>query len=251
MVSIKASLKLRLIAFLKHALISFVVVLCLLIFLKLVWFQGALFSLERVWNGFSILLLVDVVVGPLLTFLIYEPSKKSLKNDILIIVTLQIIALIYGIIQIHSQRPVIITYVGDRFQVILQNQNVLELLPAKTFNISDTQLPILTFSLPASTDEQKSDFLLNNTQYYLDGTRHRKIIDYIDKLKPLELVEFSIKSAETQSKLKKLQKKYHDVEFSLHPIQGSFESARVIAINNANGRILEILDIDPWSDYKF
>ena len=129
MVSIKASLKLRLIAFLKHALISFVVVLCLLIFLKLVWFQGALFSLERVWNGFSILLLVDVVVGPLLTFLIYEPSKKSLKNDILIIVTLQIIALIYGIIQIHSQRPVIITYVGDRFQVILQNQNVLELLP--------------------------------------------------------------------------------------------------------------------------
>lgn len=251
MVSIKSSLKLRLSAFLTHALISLIIVLCLLIFLKLAWFQGALFSLERVWSGFSILLVVDVVLGPLLTFIIYDKSKKSLKTDILVIVFLQVIALIYGTVQIHSQRPVLITYVGDRFQVILHNEDVVKHLPAKTFNASEVQPPILTFSLPASTDEQRSDFLLNNTQYYLDGTRHRPIVAHIDKLKPLEFAKFSIKSAKTQSKLKTLRKRYHDVEFSLHPIQGSFESARVIAIDNTNGEILEILDIDPWSDYKF
>ena len=39
---------------------------------------------------------VDVVIGPLLTLIVFDPKKKHLKFDLVVIAALQLAALAYG-----------------------------------------------------------------------------------------------------------------------------------------------------------
>ncbi len=68
-----------------------------------------------------ILLGVDVVVGPLITLIIYDPKKKSLRFDLAVIAALQLAALVYGGSVMFEARPVYTVFVGDRFDVVAAN----------------------------------------------------------------------------------------------------------------------------------
>ena len=51
------------------------------------------------------LLAIDVIVGPLLSLLVYKEGKKTLKMDLSIIVLVQILAMSYGVYVIAQSRP--------------------------------------------------------------------------------------------------------------------------------------------------
>lgn len=63
---------------------------------------------------------VDVVVGPLLTFAVFNPAKawKHLRRDLAMIGVLQLAALVYGLHTVYVVRPVALTFEVDRFRVI-------------------------------------------------------------------------------------------------------------------------------------
>jgi hypothetical protein len=65
---------------------------------------------------------VDVTLGPLLTLIVYNPAKKSLRFDLAVIATLQLAALAYGIWVTFGARPVYTVFVKDRFEVVAANQ---------------------------------------------------------------------------------------------------------------------------------
>ena len=65
-----------------------------------------------------ILIGVDVVLGPLLTLVVFNPAKKSLRIDLAVIAALQVAALVYGISVIAQARPAYVVFAGDRFTVI-------------------------------------------------------------------------------------------------------------------------------------
>lgn len=72
-------------------------------------------------GGRSLLLLivtVDVVMGPALTFVVFDRRKKSLKVDLAVIALLQLAALSYGLHATVMGRPVFQTFVVDRFEVV-------------------------------------------------------------------------------------------------------------------------------------
>ena len=64
------------------------------------------------------LLGIDVLLGPLLTFIVFKQGKNSLKFDLAVIGFLQIAALAYGVFTLLSGRPVYIAAVGHRFDLI-------------------------------------------------------------------------------------------------------------------------------------
>ncbi|WP_221799358.1 hypothetical protein [Oceanobacter mangrovi] len=87
--------------------------LSLLIFLGLValvftvWYPGVLFDADNGWQQALLMIAgVDLVLGPLLTLLVYNPAKKSLKMDLSIIAAFQFCALVGGIYTVNSARPV-------------------------------------------------------------------------------------------------------------------------------------------------
>ena len=103
-----------------HFCISLVVVLCVALYVFLVWFPNGLFQLTGGIGLFVVLMLVDLVCGPGLTMVLFDSRKSSLKwqIDIALIVVVQLSALGYGVIQIAKTRPVYLAFEGDRFRVV-------------------------------------------------------------------------------------------------------------------------------------
>ncbi len=69
-------------AFAIHMGASLLLFLGLLLIIINVWFPGILFSIDGGWDGLKILLGVDLVLGPLLTLLVYKAGKPGLKFDL-------------------------------------------------------------------------------------------------------------------------------------------------------------------------
>ena len=64
---------------------------------------------------------VDVVIGPLITLIIFDPKKKNLRFDLAVIALLQAAALVYGCSVMFKARPVFNVFVVDRFEVVAAN----------------------------------------------------------------------------------------------------------------------------------
>ena len=74
---------------------------------------------------------VDVVLGPLLTFAVFDLKKgwAHLRLDLTVIGVIQLAALIYGLITLSEARPIAMVFETDRFRVITAAQVHLTELP--------------------------------------------------------------------------------------------------------------------------
>lgn len=83
-----------------------------------VWYPAPLHKLIGVEEIIYLVVGVDVVLGPILTFIVFKPAKPSLRFDLAIIALLQISALVYGLWTVYQGRPVWIVFNVDRFDVV-------------------------------------------------------------------------------------------------------------------------------------
>ena len=86
-----------------------------------VWYPGALFGSAGGRDLFMLIACVDVVIGPLITLIIFVPGKKGLAFDLTVIAILQVAALSYGVWVLYDSRPVWIVFVKDRFELVRAN----------------------------------------------------------------------------------------------------------------------------------
>lgn len=56
---------------------------------------------------------IDLVIGPLLTLIVYKHGKKGMAFDIAFIATVQLVALVYGMFVIAQSRPVFVVVAED------------------------------------------------------------------------------------------------------------------------------------------
>jgi hypothetical protein len=73
------------------------------------------FWIDGGWRVLRILLLADLVLGPALTFVVYNRAKREWKRDLAIIAIVQIVAFAYGAYTMARYRPVFAAYVDDTF----------------------------------------------------------------------------------------------------------------------------------------
>ncbi len=101
-----------------HFAICAIVGVILLALFWFVWYPSPLFKAVGGDDIFLMLLAIDVILGPLLTLVVFKAEKKSLKFDLAVIGTVQIVALAYGVFTLLSGRPVFIAAVGHKFDLI-------------------------------------------------------------------------------------------------------------------------------------
>ena len=84
------------------------------------WFPDALRELAGGTDLFWLIVGVDVVCGPLLTLVIFNPGKPrdELLRDMALVAAIQVLALCYGIHTLGYARPVALVHEIDRFRVI-------------------------------------------------------------------------------------------------------------------------------------
>ncbi|MFK8030074.1 MAG: hypothetical protein AB8G18_07525 [Gammaproteobacteria bacterium] len=144
-------------AFFSHLLLSFAILVVLSAFIAFVMFPGALFSVAGGIEGIKIIAGVDMVLGPLLTLVIYNRAKplKELLRDISVIGLIQIAALSAGMYLVHQSRPAAVTYTFDQFHTTKVN----EFEDGKPEGLHWFRPAYFNLQLPEDNDEARSQMV--------------------------------------------------------------------------------------------
>jgi hypothetical protein len=102
-------------AFLIHLGISLTIFGVLAYLVVKIWYPGFFFYTDGGWQGLRLLLGVDLVLGPLLTLIVFRAGKPGLRFDLSMIGITQATCLLIGAWIVHGQRPIAIAYVDGAF----------------------------------------------------------------------------------------------------------------------------------------
>lgn len=108
----------RLRAFLIHLAILAAILGATFAVIYFIWYPKPYFEVVGAWYLVRIFLVVNFVVGPLLTLIVFKPGKWGLRFDLYAIALVQAAALIYGISIIYQERPYFMVYAVDRFELV-------------------------------------------------------------------------------------------------------------------------------------
>ena len=103
-----------------HLSLSFVVAVLTAAVTFGLWFPYPYFDLAGGQYLFLILICVDVVCGPLLTSVLFNPTKsrRELTLDLSLVAALQLVALLYGLYSVSLARPVVVAFETDRMVAV-------------------------------------------------------------------------------------------------------------------------------------
>ena len=105
-----------------HLSISAAIGLVVGALLLLVWYPPPYFHAAGADQLVLLLVGVDLVLGPLLTLILFRSGKKGLKFDLAMIAVLQTTALVYGLSVVLQSRPVFLVSAVDRFVLVSANE---------------------------------------------------------------------------------------------------------------------------------
>ena len=86
----------------------------------LLWYPWPLSDMSGGWSLLVLVCGVDIVLGPILTFVIFDTRKPraEIVRDLLIIAFFQLSGLAYGVHTVYLARPVIVAFEGKLFRVV-------------------------------------------------------------------------------------------------------------------------------------
>lgn len=239
------NLKNRFYAFGIHILFSFILLILALLLVFKLWYPAPLDQAMGVTEIFWFILGVDLILGPLLTFVVFNPKKKELKRDLIIILIIQIAAYIYGLYTVAQGRPVWQVFVVDDIELVraIDIQGESSVYPAKLFNKPQWVAAVYSED-PVIAQQQKQDEIFGNSlanrpeTYKPLETRKDQIRN---KLKNLELLQ----QFNSPEQVKVVLGLYPNVVGYL-PVKGF--SKDMVALFDNNFNAVAIVDLRPWSE---
>ena len=165
-------------AFAVHMAISLVIFFILLVCITQYWYPGILFDTGNGWKAIGMIVGIDLVLGPLLTLIVFNHNKSSLKFDLAIIALVQTAALAYGTWTIHQTRPVALAFVHKSFITLYADSVLGQALGNTTNAIPKDATLFYVFNDRDSTDNllaerfesystHKSEVPLIKSQHYI------------------------------------------------------------------------------------
>ena len=220
-----------------HLGISFGIFLVLFGIILFWWYPGVWFSIDGGWQGTRIMLLVDMVLGPMLTFMIFNPKKSRRDKifDFSCIAIVQCLALGWGIYAVHKQRPLAIAFWGNSFYSV-----DLETLQRSESDTEDLdkfgRLPALVFVPVASSPQEEIQSILDELNKgiskFEQSAYYEPLQDHIDSV-----FEHSLKpeSTELPDHIRSLLNASNG-ELAIIPFNGRYENHNLII--DRNGKVL-------------
>jgi hypothetical protein len=143
-----------------HLLISATIAAAVLTFMLAVWYPRPLFEAEGGLGLVFILVGVDVVIGPLITLIIFKSGKWGLKFDLWTIATLQLAALFYGGYVVFAARPVFLVLIKGQFEVVtaveLKPEWLKEARRPEFRSLPVSGPKMVAFDMPTDASESKA-----------------------------------------------------------------------------------------------
>jgi len=140
-------------AFLVHLALSASVVGTVGALMLMLWYPQPWFQHDGGWTVYRLILFVDVILGPLMTLLIFRHGKKGLTRDLSIIAAIQLGALAFGVTTMLQHRPVFLVHAEGNFFTVTWKEvrdSTRDLARLDGFRHSNgLGLPVVFLQLPA------------------------------------------------------------------------------------------------------
>jgi hypothetical protein len=122
------------------------------------WYPGFHFTVDGGWQGVRIMAAVDLVLGPMLTLIIFNPRKarKLIVFDLTCIGLTQIGALIWGFYAIEGQHPVSVNYADGEFHSMTAAPFEIEKLDEGVLRELSDRRPALVYVRPPANEEEQA-----------------------------------------------------------------------------------------------
>jgi hypothetical protein len=124
------------------------------------WYPTDYLDLTRFREIALILICVDLVMGPILTFIVFNPKKSSLVFDLSVIAFLQLIALGYGCYTLYQDHPLFVTFTIDRFTIVTAKDADPKTAKYDEYKISKLSSPVVAFAALPETIENRNELIL-------------------------------------------------------------------------------------------
>lgn len=204
----------------------------------------------------AIVAMVDIVLGPLLIFLVYDRRKKELRRDLAVIVCLQLAAIAYGVYASVLARPVLMTFVVDRFELVSAAEvdaEELEKAPKQFRKLSWTGPVLAAARMPDSREEREQIMfesigsgidLRHLLRYYVDySTQRDKVIARSRPLSDLRRYNDPARVAEVLGPITMTAENPERLRYL--PVQGPKEDL-VAVVDRSNAALLATIRLRPW-----
>lgn len=233
-----------------HLFLSLFIVGALALLIFKVWYPTPLAAATGVFAIFAMVFVVDLLIGPLLTLVVYKKNKKSLVFDLTVIVIIQIAALSYGIYSLSQARPVWLAFYNNRFEIVRLNDIEDSYLEnaAEEYTHASLTGPKWVAAKPMGTFQKIEDLKFGNKL----GAKiaHQPALYY-----PIEQAYDEIKSrARELSKLAAANDKI-DVDRYITanpnavgwlPLWG--QQQHMVVLIDKNGKPIDMVDLRPWTE---
>ena len=241
-------------AFLIHLTISASIVGIVIALIFFYWYPSPYFEANGAWTVLRILVMVDLILGPLLTLVLFKRGKKGLVMDMSIVAAIQIAALVYGVYVIYGERPYFLAFAVDRFEVIGKAEIDINKIKYPELKNKPAKGPILVYADFPEDREERNKFVFETVmegkpdlerrpEYYHPYLSNKEKV--IQIAKPLsELVKNE--SSEQKKIVKFLQKhKGSEDNYLYLPLVGRNNDLALV-IDKMSGLPVDGIAIDPW-----
>jgi hypothetical protein len=239
-----------------HLCISAVIGIAVVALMYFVWYPTPYFA---AMGGDMLMLLmigVDVVIGPMITLIIFDPKKKHLKFDLAVIAALQLAALTYGCSVMFAARPVYNVFVVDRFETVSANQVDVDSLA----KVTDAEFKALPLTGPKVIAARQPDDQKRQTEIILQAMNGGPDLANLPELyiAYAQTKEAAAKAARPLAELAKRQPGDAAAIRSLVAASGRAEDAvgflpmkarnrdMAVVLDLKTGEVIGILPVYPW-----
>ena len=238
-------------AFFLHLLMSAVLAVAGLAVVFLLWYPKPLHEAVGVTSIFLLLLGVDVVLGPCLTWVVFKPGKKTLALDLTIIIAVQLLAFGYGIHTMAEGRPAWLVLNTDRFDLVRALDVDERKLDAARpeYRSSPWMGPRWVYApMPESLDERNTltlEAALAGVDIYNRPEFYRPLADGSEFLKNKALPLDALSRYNSEDEVKRVLAEYPSADAWL-PLMSNVQP-QVVLLQKEEGRVLAIVSLRPWS----
>lgn len=218
-----------------------------------IWYPEPTLEVVGAFPIIRLLVLVDLVIGPLLTMVVYVHGKPGLKFDLTVIALLQVSALIYGAYRLYDEKPDYLVFAIDRLEFIPSKQIDQSAIPFDGSELKRFAKLSQVFARLPEDPEEKQRFLSSIMDGQPDLERRAEYwepwasgADAIrDSIKPID--EIKPTSTKERENIKDAIETYGDLHPNLGVLPiGGIERDLGMLIDRDTLDVLDVLNANPW-----
>jgi len=221
------------------------------------WYPEDFLGITNFKNIAFLIISIDMVLGPILTFIVFAPKKKGLRFDLTMIAIAQLSALAYGVHALYETHPLFVTYNHKGFNLVQANEVTPSDAKYEQFKVSKLSSPRLAFAKMPDDPKKQTEIMVGvdlkgepdidkRAEYFEPYEKHMDSIlkDSLDAAKLFDERNLTPSS-------RKFLEKYGEYknDYAYLPLRGTSGDA-IIVLNKKTAKMVGTIDIDPWKFAK-